>query len=400
MSDPPSVDAPGARPAGGAAGARQTARAGAGPRAGDVAGAREADSVGRQTPRGGLPGTYPKIELHVHLEATVRPARLLEIARRNGVPLPARSEAGLRRFFRFRGFDHFIRVWIRTSRALVRARDFREVVVDYAAELRSRGCTYVEALFSASEPVARGTPWQEVFEGYCDGADEARERFGVDVRFTPDITRDFPVEIADELVDWAVRFRDRGVVGVSLGGSEDRFPPELFARPFAAAREGGLRAAPHAGEIAGPSSVRGALDALHADRLRHGVRAVEDRGLLAELAARRIVCDVTPVSNVRTGVVPSLAEHPLPRMLSAGVPCSISSDDPVLMDTDLDRDCAAAVSLGHTPRGMFEQALEGVFCDEETRSRLRALGAAYDWTGTGGSGADAAGEAAAAARDD
>ena len=169
---------------------------------------------------------------------------------------------------------------------------------------------YAEALFSPSEPMARGTPWQESFEGYCNGADEAREAHGVDIRFTPDITRDFPVEVAEHVVGWAVRFRDRGVVGISLGGSEHRFPPELFARPFAIAREGGLKAAPHAGEVAGPASVRGALDVLHADRLRHGVRAVEDPALLAELAERGIVCDVTPLSNVLIGVAPSLDAAP------------------------------------------------------------------------------------------
>lgn len=329
------------------------------------------------------PVPYPKIELHVHLEATVQPARLLQIARRNGVRPPARTAAGLRRLYRVRGFDDFIRSWIRTSRCLVHARDFHEVVVDYAGELAGRGCVYAEALFSPTEPMRRGTPWQEVFEGYCDGADEARERHGVDVRFTPDITRDLPVELADRLVEWAVRYRDRGVVGLSLGGSEHRYPPELFARPFAAAREGGLRAAPHAGELAGPASVRAALDVLHADRLRHGVRAVEDPALLAELAGRGIVCDVTPTSNVVTGVVRSLDEHPLPAMLAAGVPCSISTDDPVLMGTDLDRECAAAVRLGHTPRGMYLQALSGVFCEDDTCHRLETLGEAFDWTALG-----------------
>ena len=339
--------------------------------------------TGQSATPGAASAPYPKLELHVHLEATMQPARLLEIARRNDVRLPARTEAGLRRFYRFRGFDHFIQVWIRTSRALQHRRDFHQVVVDYAEDVAGRGCVYAEALFSPSEPMARGTPWREIFEGYCDGADEARERFGVDVRFTPDITRDFPVEIADRLVQQAVRFRERGVVGISLGGSENRYPPELFERPFAAAREGGLKAAPHAGELAGPPSVRAALDVLHADRLRHGVRAVEDPALLAELAARGVVCDVTPISNLRTGAVPSLAEHPLPRMLAAGVPCSISTDDPVLMDTDLDRDCAAAVSLGHTPRAMFEQALSGVFCGDDTRARLATLARAYDWASAG-----------------
>ena len=330
------------------------------------------------------PTPYPKIELHVHLEATVRPARLLEIARRNDVRLPARTEAGLRKFCRFTDFDHFIRVWIGTTKALRRERDFRQVVVDYAADLAAQGCVYAEALFSPSEPMMRGTPWQESFEGYCNGADEAREVHGVDIRFTPDITRDLPVEIADHLVGWAVKYRERGVVGISLGGSEHTYPPELFVRPFARAREGGLNAAPHAGEVAGPASVRGALDVLHADRLRHGVRAAEDPALLAEIAARGIVCDVTPTSNVLLGVVPSLAEHPLPRMLEAGVKCSVSSDDPVLMGTSLSRDCAAAVGLGHTAQGMFEHALGGAFCDDVTKARLRRFGDAFDWAGATG----------------
>jgi len=330
------------------------------------------------------PPPYPKIELHVHLEATVRPARLLEIARRNGVRLPAKTEAGLARFCRVAGFDDFIRVWIKTTQALRRERDFHQVVVDYAADLATQGCLYAEALFSPSEPMVRGTPWQECFEGYCGGADEAREVHGVDIRFTPDITRDFPVEVAEHLVGWALRYRERGVVGLSLGGSEHRYPPELFARPFAVAREGGLKAAPHAGEVVGPASVRGALDVLHADRLRHGVRAVDDPALLAEIAARGVVCDVTPTSNVLLGVALSLAEHPLPRMLAAGVKCSISSDDPVLMGTSLSRDCDAAVGLGHTPRGMFEHALGGVFCEDATKARLRSIGEAFDWASVTG----------------
>ena len=330
------------------------------------------------------PPPYPKIELHVHLEATVRPERLLEIARRNYVALPARDLDGLRAFCRFSDFRHFIQVWIKTTKVLRHGRDFHQVVVDYAAELAAQGCVYAEALFSPSEPMVRGTPWQEVFEGYCDGADEARRRFGVDIRFTPDITRDFPPEIAEHEARWAVRYRDRGVVGISLGGSEDKYPPELFVRPFAIAREGGLKAAPHAGELAGAASIRAALDVLHAERLRHGLRAVEDPALLAEIAARGVVCDVTPVSNLRTGVVGSLAAHPLPQMLAAGVRCSISSDDPVLMDTSLAENCAAAVALGHSPRGMFDDALAGVFCDQGTKARLAAVREAFDWDSLAG----------------
>jgi len=326
---------------------------------------------------------YPRIELHAHLEATVRPELLLNIARRNEVALPATTPAGLAEFYRCGTFEEFIQRWIRTSSALQRYDDFREVVVDYAGRAGAQGCVYLEALFSPSEPVLRGSSWEEVFEGYCDGAAEAAELHGVEVRLTPDVTRDLPVLLGRRQARWAVKYRERGVVGLSLGGSERRFGPEKFRRAFAIARDGGLKAAPHAGEFAGgkagAASIRGALDLLHADRLRHGIRAVDDPGLLAELAGRGIVCDVTPVSNLRTGAVASLDEHPLPAMLAAGVRCSIGSDDPVLMQTDLDENCAVAVGLGHTPRAMYEHGLAGAFCDEATRDRLRRLCEEYDW---------------------
>ena len=175
------------------------------------------------------------------------------------------------------------------------------------------------------------------------------------MRLTPDITRDFPAALGNRLARWAVKYRERGVVALSLGGSERRHAPEKFRKAFAIAREGGLGSAPHAGELAGGKagavSIRGALDALNADRIRHGIRAVDDPALLAELAERGVVCDVTPVSNLRTGAVASLAEHPLPAMLAAGVRCSISSDDPVLMDTDLARELRGRACGSATRRG-------------------------------------------------
>jgi aminodeoxyfutalosine deaminase len=321
----------------------------------------------------------PKIELHVHIEGTVRPARLLEIARRNDYPLPCDTVDDLAELYRFRDFAHFVEVWILTTNALRHERDFREIVVDYAAEAAAQGCVYIEAIFSPSERVRRGADWDAVFSGMCDGADEARERHGVEVRLTPDIVRGFTLEEAEATVRTAARYRERGVVAVGLGGLEAHYPPEQYAAPFALARELGLASVPHAGETAGPASIRGALDALRADRIRHGIRAVEEPALLRELAARGTVLDVCPISNLRTGVVPSLAEHPLPQLLDAGVRCSISTDDPAMFDTDLERDYAAACSFGHSPRTFWEAGLAGALCDEATRNRVRAAGDAFSW---------------------
>ena len=319
---------------------------------------------------------FPKIELHVHLEGTVRAHTLKQIAKRNAYALPE----SLDELYCFRDFRHFIEVWILTTNALQTAEDFRQMVVDYAAEAVSHGAVYLEAIFSPAERVRRGVTWQIAYEGVCDGAQQAKELHGVDVRLTPDIPRGFTQEEARETVAWAARYRDRGVVAVGLGGLEAEYPPEPYAEVFALARSLGLGSVPHAGEVAGPASVRGALDALGADRLRHGIRAVEDPGLVREIAGRGTVLDVCPLSNLRTGAVVSLAEHPLPQLVAAGVRCSISTDDPAMFDTDLTRDYDAAASLGLSPRAAYEAGVAGALCDEETRTRLRAVGDDYAWS--------------------
>jgi len=325
--------------------------------------------------------TYPKIELHVHLEGTVRPRTLLEIARRNDYALPADTEEGLAALYEFRDFSHFIEVWVLTTNALRQAEDFRQVVVDYAAEAASHGAVYIEGIFSPAERVRRGVGWDEIFSGYCDGAEEARERHGVDVRLTPDIVRGFTLEEAHGTVRYAAKYRERGVVGVGLGGMEANHPPEPYEPAFTLARAEGLASVPHAGEVAGPASVRGALDALGADRLRHGIRAAEDPGLVRELAARRIVLDVCPISNLRTRAVESLEQHPLPQLVAAGALCSISTDDPAMFGTNLSRDCETAASLGLEPRAMFDAGVEGAQCDEATRARLCEVGERFNWDG-------------------
>ncbi len=323
--------------------------------------------------------SYPKIELHVHLEGTVAPGTLLEIARRNDVALPADSAEGLAAVYRFRDFAHFLDVWTLTTGALRTERDFRQVVVDYATQAAAHGAVYIEGIFTPAEPVRRGVPWDEVFTGYCDGAQEAWETHGVRVTLTPDIPRDHPIEDAELTVRHAAAYADRGVVGVGLGGSESDFPPEPFARVFARAREAGLGSVPHAGEAEGPESIRAALDVLGADRIRHGIRAVEDAGLLADLAGRGVVLDVCPTSNLRTGVVPDLAAHPLPALLAAGIRCTVNTDDPAMFGTDLAAEHVLARSLGASPRASYHAGLHGALCDEATRADLRRIGAEFDW---------------------
>jgi len=323
---------------------------------------------------------YPKIELHVHLEGTVQPVTLLEIARRNDVALPVETPAELSQLFRFADLSHFIEVWFLVTAALKTADDFRQITVDYAEEAARHGAVYIEGIFAPTVPARNGIELDALFEGYCDGVQEARERLGVELRLTPDLNRTSPPEEAAGIVRRAIACRDRGVVAVGLGGVEGQAPPEQFADAFRLAREGGLGSVPHAGEVLGPPSVWGALEALHADRIRHGIRSIEDPVLVRELIDRGTVLDVCPTANVLVGAVPSYAEHPLPEMVAAGLRCSLSTDDPAMFSIDLTSEYAEAASRGLSPREFYEVGVAGALCDEPTRGALRAIGEDFDWS--------------------
>jgi aminodeoxyfutalosine deaminase len=316
---------------------------------------------------------YPKIELHVHLEGTVRAQTLRQIAKRNHYPLPDDLES----LHRFTDFRRFIEAFELRMGALHTYDDFRRVVAEYAAEAASHGAAYLEGIFSPG--LWRGLDQDEVFSGYCDGAQEARELHKVEVRLTPDLPGVYSSEQAEEVATFSVKYRERGVVGLGLVGVADERAMAPFARAFTIAREGGLGVVPHAGEVEGPESVRAALDVLGADRVRHGIRAGEDPALVRELASRGTVLDVCPVSNLRTGVVQSLGKHPLPRLVAAGVRCSISTDDPAMFDTDLTREYDVATSFGLGPRSFFEAGVAGALCGEDTRARLRQIAESFDW---------------------
>lgn len=335
----------------------------------------------------GAPATaqpYPKIELHVHLEGTVRAHALFDMAERNGIRLPVATEPELEELYRYRGFERFSEIWTMTTRAMMTGDDHRRMLVGYAKEAASFGAVYLEIIFSPCERVRSGANWGDLFEGACDGIGEAREKYGVEVRLTPDMSRDLdgadPIAYGEETARWAVRYRDRGVVAVGLGGDE-RLPAAPFARAFEIARDGGLGSVPHAGEGKGPDSVRECLEILRADRIRHGILAARDADLLVELADRGIVLDVCPTSNVVTHSIATMDEHPLPRLLAAGVACTINTDDPAMFGTDLGREHEIATGrLGADPRAAYFAGVDGALCDEDTKQRLREIGGSFDWS--------------------
>jgi adenosine deaminase len=316
----------------------------------------------------------PKVELHVHLEGSIRPSTLLLLAKRNRVALPAGDLEGMREFYRFVDFDHFIQVYHTIQSCLQSVADFGLIAYEFGADMARQNIRYAEVTFTAYANVAKsGLPFDEILAGLNDGRARAQADFGVEFQWVLDIVRDDP-HTQHQVVEWAVSAMDRGVVGLGLGGMERDRPPELFADAFALAREAGLRSVPHGGEIAGPESVWGAIRVLKADRVGHGVRSVEDPVLVDTLRDRQIPLEVCPTSNLCLGVYPSYAEHPIRWLWERGVYVTVNSDDPPMFSTDLVGEYLALVRHLAFTAAELEQlslnALRASFVPAERKAEL------------------------------
>jgi adenosine deaminase len=316
----------------------------------------------------------PKVELHVHLEGSMRPAVLLELARRNGVELPARDEAGLERWFRFQDFEHFVQIYLACSRSLRRPEDFRFLALDVIAEQARQNVLYTEAHFTISTHLANGADGGEVLAALEEAIAEGERRYGARLRLIPDIVRNVGPEAADRTLEWALAGRGRGVLALGLSGSESRFPNEPFREHFAAARREGLHVVAHAGEHGGPESIRSVLEICEPERIGHGVRAIEDPALVAELRARGIPLEVCPSSNVCLGVYPDLASHPFDRLWQSGVTVTVNSDDPPFFNTTLTEEYRRLhETFGYGPDRLAELALAGLRCSFLPETEKAAL---------------------------
>jgi adenosine deaminase len=278
----------------------------------------------------------PKVELHVHLEGSIRPETLLDLATRNQVELPARSVDELREWYAFKSFDHFIEVYLAAARCIQTPADVERITSDFLDGQAEQNILHSEVTYTAStQRMLADIPLDDQLEAI----NRARTRAGREHGVTMSLTIDYPRNLdPDEFVGvarWAVDNMSRGVSALGLGGPEVGYPPELFRQAFAVAREAGLPSVPHAGETEGPESIRGALRDLNAVRIGHGVRCLEDADLVAELRERQVPLEVCPTSNVCLGVAPSFAEHPLPRLLDAGLYVTLNSDDPPMFGTTL-----------------------------------------------------------------
>jgi adenosine deaminase len=274
----------------------------------------------------------PKAELHFHLEGAIPLPALWELVQKYDT---AKSVAGLEVIiekFQYRDFPHFIETWIWKNHFLREYEDFSFIAEAVARDLAAQNIRYVEAFYSPSDFRHQGLEIQGISEAIRKGLNKVPE---VEIMLVPDLVRDLPPETGFETLLLVNEVRDLGIIGVGIGGSEQAFPPEPFAEVYEKARELGFRTSAHAGEAAGAESVWGAIRSLRVDRIGHGTRATEDPALLDYLAEKQIPVEMNPISNLRTGVIKSLEEHPARRFFDKGIPISINTDDPKMFNNSL-----------------------------------------------------------------
>lgn len=323
----------------------------------------------------------PKTELHLHLEGAMPQQTLLQLVHKYGGADEVPDLDALQARFRYRDFAHFIATWVWMVGYLREYEDFRLIATGVAQDLIAQGVRYAELHFSPSDYERHGLRLQPLALAVRAGLDEAIRKSGVTLasRFglILDLGRDNGPEKGMRWLEEAAEVAaEAGILGIGLGGSEQRFPPEPYQPVYQRAAALGLHRVAHAGEAAGPESMWGAINALGVERIGHGTRTIEDPALLTFLARERIPLEVCLTSNVRTGVLAALHDHPLATYLRAGVPVTLSSDDPAMFGSDIVNEYRQARDvLGLSGDDLIQIARTGfevAFLSEAERSELLA----------------------------
>ena len=319
----------------------------------------------------------PKVELHVHLEGSIRPETFLKLAERHGITLPADDLAGLRRWYAFTDFGHFIEVYLNIARSLKTPEDITLIAREFLQGQADQHVRYCEVIYTPfNQYTANGIPFNEQIDALNQARAWAQESLGLESQFILDISRETTAEEGMIVAEWAVSALGQGVCALGLGGPEVGNPPEKFKNVFAFAHEAGLPAVPHAGETEGPASIWGALEHLYPARIEHGVRCMEDPALVKVLRERSMPLDVCPTSNICLKVFSSMAAHPLREMMDAGLMLTLNSDDPPLFNTTLTGEYLAAVEvLGLSLAELQELVFNGIraaLLPEECKAALLA----------------------------
>lgn len=317
------------------------------------------------------PFTLPKAELHLHIEGTLEPELMFELAQRNGVRLAHEDAESVRRAYLFADLQSFLDIYYQACAVLVEKRDFYELSRAYLERARAQGVRHAEIFFDPQTHTERGVGFETVIGGIERALSEARE-LGMSSRLIMCFLRHLSAEEAMSTLDQALAHRE-AIAGVGLDSSEVGHPPAKFKEVFARAREEGFRMVAHAGEEGPPEYIWEALDVLGVQRIDHGVRCLEDPRLVQRLAADRVPLTVCPLSNVKLRVVETLEDHPLAAMLDHGLCATVNSDDPAYFGGYVGENFAAVASALSLDDGalleLARNSFRASFLDEAAKSR-------------------------------
>lgn len=271
--------------------------------------------------------TLPTAELHLHIEGTLEPELILDLAARNGIALPFPTLESLSAQYEFKDLQSFLNLYYANMAVLITEADFADMTRAYLGRAQAAGVRHAEIMFDPQAHLARGVELTTAVDGIAAALASSEADFGISTgliaAFLRDESEDFALEVLEALLAM-----DAPIIGIGLDSAEVGNPPSKFVRLFERARAAGLRLVAHAGEEGPPSYVVDALDLLGVERIDHGIRSVEDPALVKRLVAEQVPLTVCPLSNVRLRAVDTLADHPLPRMIEAGMNVSVNSDDP------------------------------------------------------------------------
>lgn len=316
--------------------------------------------------------TLPKAELHLHLEGTIGPDELAELIVLHGGGPVDRERLAL--LYKHKDFTAFLDAFKRVTHWLQTPEDYELITYRLLQKLKAENVLHAEVYVSVGVVMFRNRDFDAIFEGLDRGRERGERDFGVSLYWIFDAVRHFGVEAAEKVFNKATALRERNVIGIGIGGDERLAPPELFRGLYARAKDHGLRLTAHAGESSGPRSILGALDALRAERIGHGLTAYQDCELMARLAESRVPIEVCLSSNLRTGCCAAAEQHPLKTYYDRGLMVTLNTDDPAMFETSLCREYEIAQeTFGFTNEQLRELAMNSLRASFLSEDRKREL---------------------------
>ena len=317
----------------------------------------------------------PKVELHVHIEGATSPETFFSLADKNQIKLPCNTLSEWKTYFEFKNFKHFIDVYGMAVSTIKKAEDFAFLIEKFYEYQEINNIIYSEAYLSASFLIENFKN-QEILEAIQFGMQQGERKYKTKVNLIPDISRHIP-DTQTKVLNLAIEGYNKGVfIGLGLGGLEMNYPPSLFSDTFAKAKRAGLRVVAHAGEAAGPESIRNAINELKVERIGHGIRCLDDKTLIKYLKDKQTPIEVSPTSNYHLGIVKAEDKHPIREMVDSGLLCTINTDDPEMFSTTISKEFELLYSQGFSIEELYslnKNAIESTFLEHKGKTNLHKI---------------------------